>query len=156
MQLENKQQNSKLIDNQLRIVVSTKYIDDKGNTLYTTNDGLNDIIIIPDRNLKLFKDNLNELSEQDLLDDPTSNIDQLHALGTEITKYKNDYKTGNKLLDSGYIIGYPIGYNDESHIWMMIWMHIQGVSDEGAKILGGYYNGNILEKVIENQEKSIN
>ena len=39
------------------------------------------------------------------------------------------------------MIGYDVTYNGKSGIATTIWMYIQGVSDEGAQILGGYHIG---------------
>lgn len=119
----------------------TDYRNDKGELLFKTSDGISDIIIVRDPDVAALEKKGEKLEEEGKLNDPQANKEVLHPLGKDITEYKNSYKTGNDNVDNGYVIGYDVTYNGKSGIATTIWMYIQGVSDEGAQILGGYHIG---------------
>lgn len=118
----------------------TDYVSEAGYTLAKTKDGLSDIIIIFNPSRESFEKALNKLNNEGKMNDAEANKEYLHSLGEDIGAYKMSWKTEDSSLDAGYPMGYEVGYN-KSRIWTTIWMHIQGVSDEGAKILSGYKMG---------------
>ena len=87
----------------------TKYINNKGELLYETKDGLNDVIIIPDGNISELKETLQEKEDCGTIDDPNTNKKELHVLGLTPTQYTEQPTKG---MDDYWANGYEETYED--------------------------------------------
>ncbi|MGI6320307.1 MAG: RHS repeat-associated core domain-containing protein [Bacteroidales bacterium] len=142
-------------DIMINVENDTKYINKKGEILYETKDGLNDIIIVSDNNLKIFEDKLNELNNKGKVNNAKANKEELHSLGVEILDYKDNHKIGTEAYDIGFITGYEVGYSGEKSTLKDLWFGF-GVNlfmdiPDGGYISGGYREGKNQGKKDNNQ-----
>jgi len=87
--------------------IDTDYRNQKGELLYKTNDGLNDIIIVPDRNIAKLEQKLNEANANGMINDPETNKKEMHPLGQSPTEYREEPLRGNS---ENYRVGYEKAY----------------------------------------------
>ena len=123
----------------------TKYVNQKGEILYETNDGLSDVIIVPGQNTVKLENKLNEFHQKGQLNDTEKNKQELHKLGVEISNDMNDYKTGVQSFELGYQAGYESGYSGESSVLQDLWFKY-GVNifvdvPDGGYLSVGYREG---------------
>lgn len=119
----------------------TDYRNDKGELLYRTEDGISNIIIIPEVKEAEFEEKLNDLNEQDKVDDPEANKEELYPLGMEIGDYSRKYQTGNRDQDNAFPVGYAKTYDGRSTTASDIMYLIMAVTTPGAVQQQGYRNG---------------
>jgi hypothetical protein len=120
----------------------TDYINDRGELLYRTDDGLTDIIIVPNDNIPKLETKLNEAYAEGKIDDPITNEEEMHTLGTNIDNIRNSLVTGTPSLDAGITRGYDEAYNDiKPSFAEKLQRVIFGIEEENAKINAGHVNG---------------
>ena len=120
----------------------TKYVNQKGKALIETNDGNTDVVVIRDNKLGTFEDKVNELYRKGKLDSEKANKEELHTLGTELVKYKNEGLIREENHDAGYIQGYEEGYSGKKDgLWYWADRIAQSNYKEGSQIQVGRAKG---------------
>jgi RHS repeat-associated protein len=124
----------------------TSYMNEYGELLYQTNDGLTNIIIINDASIATLTQKLNEANINGNIDEGDYNKKELHKLGTDINNYPNSFETMNGDLNVGLKAGYTDGYKRKGSIfktifYMIIMPIVAGEDATGGKISAGYYSG---------------
>ena len=123
----------------------TNYVNEQGELLYKTDDGLVDVIIVRDADIPKLEAKLNETNQNGTIDDPEVNKAEMHILGTKIFDLKQQLLTGDgsSAVDIGLKAGYSSGYEKgnkatrESRVFfLMAWM-----SPEQGQVYGGFRTG---------------
>jgi RHS repeat-associated protein len=87
----------------------TDYINDKGELLYKTDDGLKDIIIVKDAQIPELKYELQEAKDNGTINDLETNKTEMHVLGQTPQEYS---KEATKGMDDYWVTGYRETYED--------------------------------------------
>jgi hypothetical protein len=128
------------VDNPIRFIdpdgmSATDYRNEKGEKLYKTNDGIEDIVIIKDQNINVFENKLNQLNDEGKIDSKEANKKELHPLGTEINNLKEIKHVSEQNHDYGYNAGYERGYSGKKDgpLYKLFFKGIQTTYKEGAQ-----------------------
>jgi len=102
------------VDNPMRFVDLdgmdiTDYINDKGQLLIRTEDGLKDIIIVKDANISKLKEKLQEAKDNGTINDPKTNRNNMHVLGQSPEEYS---EVPTKEMDDYWVLGYKETYEE--------------------------------------------
>jgi RHS repeat-associated protein len=134
----------------------TKYVNQKGELLHETNDGLKDIVVIDNSKVKSFEKKLNELYQTDKLNDADANRQELHSMGTQLENVKDEILTGTPSLDVGIKRGYDEGYNDKKPSFLeRTQRFLFGIEEENAKINSAHVIGKTAGN-IDREKGNIN
>jgi RHS repeat-associated protein len=87
----------------------TDYINDKGELLYKTDDGLTDVIIVPDANIPKLEGKLQEAKDNGTINKPETNKQDMHTLGQTPQEYTDEV---TKDMDYNWATGYKITYEE--------------------------------------------
>ena len=151
----------KYIDPSGEEMEDTDYRNFKGELLYKTNDGLKQTILVPEKSIPELKQKLEKGLENNVINDPEYNKQELHPLGKTPEEYKAN-KEGSKSNAIGdtwreqYKVGYEEGYNGKKNILKHIFFPIIGALDILNNSGGGAqesYTGWLAGKVEGNFDK---
>lgn len=141
----------------------TKYINNKGETLYETKDGLKDIIIIPQNNIQTLENKLNASYANGTINNPEVNKQEMHPLGKTSVEYTNKVTKGKS---ENWVIGYTKTYQrsykerkgvfkDSFSLSQIISSFITAIADEyGDNSARELHNGQISGIQDGNNDKS--
>jgi RHS repeat-associated protein len=128
------------------IETTTDYYDTKGNLLYHTDDGLNDVVIVSDGNIPTLKQELQTAKDNGTINDPETNKNKMHVLGKTPQQYTDEaIKNMNSNWATGYKITYEEAYKEgKSHFsigqifaGMVAEIARQNNDNSGSEIHGG-------------------
>ena len=118
---------------------ATKYNNDKGELLYETNDGLDDIIIVPNANTPELEEELQKAQDEGTINNPETNRTKMHVLGQTPEEYSKQKLTGDTNWDNGYKGAYEKYYN--GRIWWWIFALFAISMDEESGTSTNYSGG---------------
>jgi RHS repeat-associated protein len=92
----------------------THYVDERGNTIVKTEDGINEVVVIKEENEEQFIKEIKEADKQGKAHNPEVNTELSKKYGFKLAEMKNnmtpDYPLyGNR--DFGFEVGYVQGYD---------------------------------------------
>jgi hypothetical protein len=122
-------------------MLTTDYRNERGELLYSTDDGLNVTIIVPDENIPQLEAKLDEAHADGTINDPTTNQEEMHVLGMDILEYSKKYNMDCQYHDNGFSAGYEKSYNKESTFWITIFYVGLSSGKEGAQLRIGHDRG---------------
>jgi hypothetical protein len=91
----------------------TDYVNDKGELLYKTDDGLKDIIIVKDAQIPKLKYELQKAKDNGTVNDSETNKTEMHILGQTLQEYSQETTKGmNDYWTMGYEETYEEAYTE--------------------------------------------
>jgi membrane peptidoglycan carboxypeptidase len=84
-------------------------MNQKGELLYETNDGLNDIIIVSDANIPKLAERLQNVYDNGTINSAETNRQEMHVLGKTPLEYSSMITKG---MHDYWVIGYKENYED--------------------------------------------
>jgi RHS repeat-associated protein len=126
---------------------ATDYHNDKGELLYHTNDGLKDVIIVPDANIPKLEVKLQEAKDNGTINNPETNKNDLHSLGQTPQQYLERALTGGSDWDIGYKAEYERTYKGGKRGLLSTIINIVAhVNDDYLQMSGGENAGSMAGK----------